>query len=69
MTKKEIEPTDRPDSTDEDIVPYSDCDEVYTAGHCPCCGSSTRTQGGNYDDDPMRDICDECGWTEDWQYG
>jgi len=40
------------------------CMDELTAhdGHCPCCGSYTRTVGGNYAEESQQDICDDCGW-------
>jgi hypothetical protein len=37
-------------------------------GACPRCGGYTDTIGGNYDDDPMQDVCYNCGWESDWMY-
>lgn len=37
-------------------------------GHCPVCGGYIRTIGGNYDDEPMQDVCEDCDWRGDIDY-
>lgn len=46
----------------------SDCGGYQYNGVCPCCGGYVRTIGGNYDNDPMWDECDTCGWRGDIEY-
>ena len=37
-------------------------------GSCPMCGGYMRTIGGNYDDEPNYEMCDNCGYTTDIDY-
>jgi len=48
---------------DEDTPQYED------NGKCPVCGGDVYTDGGNFEDEPMQDVCYDCGWTSDFVYG
>lgn len=44
-------------------------ESVYLGDHiCPACGAVVNDVGGNYDDDPMKQVCYDCGWEGEWQY-
>ena len=55
------------DVPDFDLAPT---DEPFKdwEGHCPVCGGYIRTIGGNYDTEPMQDVCEDCDWKGKIEY-
>jgi len=52
----------------DDDVPNYPLDPYLYDGICPVCRGHVHTKGGNYHNDYMQEICDDCGWTSEPEY-